>query len=290
MSHNWIIEPVDLQNMQLLKESLHISELLASILIRRGIADPEEARYFLFADRNCLLPPDQIPGLTAAVKRLNEAIEKRHRIAIYGDYDVDGVCGIVILLECLQTLGAQVEYYVPDRFEEGYGLNNAAVEKLAGQGIQLLVTVDCGINSVEEVDRANELGMEVIVTDHHTPEALLPAAQVIVNPRLGAPEKCIDLCGAGVVFKLAQSLGSDLVSKRQLDEWIELAALATIADIVPLRGENRILVREGLASMKNTERPGLLAHLLILYCFWFFVPLLSLGITSDFTGQYSPYF
>ncbi len=261
MSKNWKIEPVDSQTVQLLKGTLHISELLASILVRRGITDPGEAQYFLFADRKDLLSPEEIPGLPAAVQRIEEAIKKKQRIVVYGDYDVDGVCGIVILLECLQALGSQVQHYIPDRFEEGYGLNVAAVEKLASQGTQMLITVDCGINSVEEVARANELGMEVIITDHHTPETILPEATIIVNPRLGAPEKCIDLCGAGVVFKLAQSLGSDLVSKRQLDEWIELAALATIADIVPLRGENRILVREGLASMKNTERPGLKALL-----------------------------
>lgn len=261
MLNNWKIKPVDPQTVQLLKESLHISELLASILIRRGIDDPEEAKYFLLADRKCMLPPEQIPGLAAAVKRLDEAVKKGQKIAVYGDYDADGVCGTVILVECLQTLGAQVGYYIPDRFEEGYGLNYAAVEKLAGQGIQLLVTVDCGINSVEEVARADELGMEVIVTDHHTPEALLPEAKVIVNPRLGAPDRSKDLCGAGVVFKLVQSLGSDKVSERQLDQWMELAALATVADIVPLRGENRILVKEGLASMKRTKRPGLKALL-----------------------------
>ena len=257
----WEIKPVDQKAVQLLQNSLHISELLASILVRRGLAEPEEARYFLNADRKDMQPPEQIPGLTVAVSRLAEAIAKGQRIMVYGDYDVDGVCGSVILLECLQALGAQAEYYIPDRFEEGYGLNYAAVEQLAHQGVQLLVTVDCGINAIREVARASELGMGVIITDHHTPESLLPEAEAIVNPRLGTPDNCTNLCGAGVVFKLVQKLGHQQIPAKQLDEWMELAALATVADIVPLIGENRILVKEGLDSMKGTRRIGLKALL-----------------------------
>jgi single-stranded-DNA-specific exonuclease len=258
---NWKIEPVDQNTVQLLRDSLHISELLASILIRRGIVDPEEARYFLYADRKDMQPPDEIPGLTMAVSRIAEAVEKGQRIVVYGDYDVDGVCGSVILLECLRALGAQAEYYIPDRFDEGYGLNYAAVEQLAHQGVQLLITVDCGINSIREVVRASELGMEVIITDHHTPESVLPEAEAIVNPRLGSPDDCKDLCGAGVVFKLVQKLGHQQIPADRLDEWMELVALATVADIVPLRGDNRILVKEGLVSMKGTRRIGLKALL-----------------------------
>jgi len=256
---NWKIQPVDGQKVQKLQQSLHISEILASILIRRGINDSREARYFLYADRTDLQPPEQIPGLKDAVRRIEQAIEDGQRIAIYGDYDVDGICGTVILLECLQNLGAQVEYYIPNRFTEGYGLNCEAVEKLAFQGVQLLITVDCGINSVQEIARANELGLEVVVTDHHTPESVLPEAAIIVNPHLGAPDKVKDLCGAGVVFKLVQQLGGETTADQLVNEWLELAAIATVADIVPLRGENRILVKEGLKTLRSTSRPGLKA-------------------------------
>jgi single-stranded-DNA-specific exonuclease len=259
--NNWKIEPVDPKTVRQMQDSLHISELLASVLIRRGIVDPEQARYFLHADRKDMQPPEQIRDLTAAVNRLVEAIAKGQKIMVYGDYDVDGVCGTVILLECLRALGAKAEYYIPDRFAEGYGLNYAAIEQLAKQGVQLLVTVDCGINSIGEVARANELGMEVIITDHHTPESFLPKAAAIVNPRLGTLDHCKDLCGAGVVFKLVQKLGHQNIPVARIDEWLELAALATVADIVPLRGENRILVKEGLASMKRTQRLGLKALL-----------------------------
>ena len=256
---NWKIEPVDGKSVQRLRQSLHISEILASVLIRRGIDDPQEARYFLFADRTHLQSPEYIPGLNDAARRIQQAIMGGERIVIYGDYDVDGICGTVILLECLQNLGAKVDYYIPDRFDEGYGLNCEAVEKLASQGIHLLITVDCGINSVQEIARASELGMEVIVTDHHTPESVLPDAAAIVNPHLGAPDKMRDLCGAGVVFKLVQRLGRGIIANQQFNDWIELAAMATIADIVPLRGENRILVKEGLNCLRQTRRPGLKA-------------------------------
>lgn len=256
---NWKIEPVDQEAVQSLQQSLHISETLASILLRRGIDDPEKARYFLYAGWSDLQPPELIPGLNDAVRRIEKAIENGERMVIYGDYDVDGVCGTVILLECLQLLGAKAEYYIPDRFSEGYGLNCEAVEKLAARGVQLLVTVDCGINSVQEIARAHELGLEVIVTDHHTPESVLPEAEVIVNPRLGAPDEMKELCGAGIAFKLVQKLGGRNVSEPQLNQWLELAALATVADIVPLLGENRILVKEGIKRIKHTGRPGLKA-------------------------------
>lgn len=257
----WRVDSIDKSAVEILQESLHISELLASILVRRGITSPGEARLFLYGGQDDLQPPREIPGLIEAADLIRYTLAQKERIVIYGDYDVDGVCSTVILLECLQAMGAEVSYYIPDRFEEGYGLNCEAIKELARQEARLLITVDCGINAVKEIELARSLGIEVIITDHHTPESLLPEAAAIVNPRLGAPDVSRDLCGAGVAFKLAQQLSCGQNIDGMINSWMELAALATVADIVPLTGENRILVKEGLREMKRTRRYGLRALL-----------------------------
>ena len=199
--------------------------------------------------------PFLLPGMQQAVDLLKAAVAEGKTILVYGDYDADGVCAASILLETLHDLGASLAYRIPSRHTEGYGLNADAVRDIA-QKAQLLVTVDCGVSNVEEVALAKELGLTVIVTDHHQPPEVLPAADVVMDPLLG-DYPCPYLCGAGVALKICQALqGMAGVEKR-----LDLAAIATVADVVPLLDENRIIVREGLSRIAATSRPGLKALL-----------------------------
>jgi single-stranded-DNA-specific exonuclease len=220
---------------------------------------PDEARDFLNAGLDCLTDPMLIRGMAAAVDRIRRAIENQEKVVIYGDYDVDGVCSIVLLKECLNRLGCKVDYYVPDRFGEGYGLNKEAIESLARDGCLLLITVDCGINAVEETKYAMDLGMDMIITDHHTPEPIQPSAWAVINPKNDDIKAIFNLAGVGVAFKLACALGTGRITEEEIYEWLDLVALATVADIVPLLDENRILVKYGLRALENTKRPGLRA-------------------------------
>ena len=225
---------------------------MARLLSARGVATAEEARRFLHPDRSQLLPPEALNQLSQASALLRAAAETGNRIVIYGDYDVDGVCASAILYEALKSLGNQPRVYLPDRHREGYGLNIPAVEALAKEA-DLLVTVDCGITSVQEVQRAKELGLTVIVTDHHRHGDTLPPADAVVSPLLGDYPFPF-LCGAGVAWKLALALTGDGALPL-----MELAALATIADMVPLTGENRVIAALGLKRLGATRRPGLRA-------------------------------
>ena len=254
----WEVKNYDYNTAGQISRRLSISPLCAGLLVQRGVKTPEEARYFLHADLKDLQDPFNLTGIEPATDRIKQAIAAGEKIVIYGDYDVDGVCSIVILKQCLEMLGGTVDYYVPERFNEGYGLNMQAVEHLAGSGYSLLITVDCGITSVAEVERAVNLGMDVIISDHHTPPGQLPPTRVIINPKLGSTPELADLCGAGVVFKLCQALCPEYVLDKQ-SSWLELAALATVADIVPLSGENRVLVKYGLMKLPQTNNIGLKA-------------------------------
>lgn len=225
----------------------------ASLLAARGIRTETEARRFLDPSLDDLHDPFLLPGMEKAVSLLRNAIAEGKTILVYGDYDVDGVCAASILLEALHEEGASLAYRIPSRHTEGYGLNREAVQEIARKA-QLLITVDCGVSNVEEVALAKELGLTVIVTDHHQPPEILPAADVVMDPLLG-DYPFPHLCGAGVALKICQALqGMAGVEKR-----LDLAALATVADIVPLQGENRIIVREGLSRIASTARPGLKA-------------------------------
>lgn len=228
--------------------------LVASLLQARGIRTREEAERFLHPDLGQLHDPLRMAGMETAVGIIRRAIQAGSQMAVYGDYDCDGVCASVILLETLEELGASCISYVPDRHQEGYGLNSDAVRSLHARGIRLLITVDCGITNVAEVALAKGLGMEVIVTDHHQLGEQLPAADAVLNPLMGDyPFR--RLCGAGVALKMTQALlGMEAVQRR-----LDAAALATVADIVPLIDENRVIVAEGLRRMEKTERPGLQA-------------------------------
>jgi single-stranded-DNA-specific exonuclease len=249
------LSPYDLSSALALERSLGISHVLSQVLVRRGLSDPEAARSFL--DEPLHHDPAAFgESLTAAVELIRGHLRSRSRIVVHGDYDVDGVCATAILVRALRGLGAEPHWYIPSRLSDGYGLASATVSRLADQGTELLITVDCGITAAAEVRVARSLGIDVLVTDHHAPPAhgVLPDC-TILHPRLaGYPSA--ELCGTGVAFKLAQALGAP-----SAEEDLELVALATVADLVPLTGENRTLVREGLTRLAATRRPGLRALL-----------------------------
>jgi single-stranded-DNA-specific exonuclease len=244
-----------------------LSPLVVQVLYNRGLHDPAAVTAFLaatVADDN----PFKLKGLNEAVARLRQAIRTGEPIAVYGDYDVDGVCATVLLVRVLQSLGGRVREYIPSRFDEGYGLNYEALHKLASQGVRLVVTVDCGVRAVKQIDQAQQLRLDVIVTDHHTVGETLPAAVAVVNPHR---DDCLypykGLSGVGLAYKLAQGLlranqrvrlpttRTDLAE----DDLLDLVALGTVVDLAPLSGENRMLVVQGLARLNAPQWPGLRA-------------------------------
>ena len=240
--------------------------MIAELLVCRGLTDPAQAKNFLDPKLSALHDPELLPGCRAAAERIQAAIAAKRRIVVYGDYDVDGMTGTAILWLCLRLLGGEVTYYVPHRIDEGYGLNCDAVRSLAADGAQLIVTVDCGIASVKEAGVAAELGVELIITDHHEPQSQLPHASVIVHPCLpGGNSPFGGLSGSGVAMKLAwalcqQASGAKRVAPRMKDfllQAVGLASLGTVADVVPLVDENRVLVRHGLESLANAPTLGL---------------------------------
>ena len=245
-----------------------VSPLVAQLLLNRGLAPDSDARTFLDPRLNDLYPPALLPGAREAAQRLAAAIRERRRILLYGDYDVDGITAVAVLWHLLTRAGADVQFYVPHRISEGYGLNTDAIRSIAADGAQVVVTVDCGVTACAAARLARELKLELIITDHHTPGAETPEAAVIVHPSVGGAYPNRDLCGAGVAFKLAWALAQELSgSERVRAEYREflmltalpLAALGTIADIVPLVGENRVIARHGLAALPGAPLPGLRA-------------------------------
>jgi len=266
MGKRWRVVPHDAARIEQLVVSAGVSPVLAQLLVSRGVYDGTEARRFLSASLADLRDPFELPGCRAAVAQIAEALRDSRRITIYGDYDCDGMTAAGILVGILELVGAQVNYYVPNRLEDGYGLSLEAVERLARRGTQTIITVDCGITSLECAERCRELGVQLIITDHHQFGARLPAAAAIVHPRLPGGEYPFgDLCGAGVAFKLAWGLcqelsGAKKVSPRMracLMRALALAAIGTVADMVPLMGENRVLVRHGLRSLQGDPPEGL---------------------------------
>ena len=259
----WQIQPSN-GKAAVLADELKVSPILAQVLFNRQLHQTDTARSFLSPKLTDLIEPESMPGVTEATGRIKDAIENGEKISIYGDYDVDGITSVAILWHLLKMLGAQVDYYIPHRVDEGYGLNNAAVRQLADNGTQLLITVDCGITAVEEVRLANELGMEVVVTDHHQPGSILPDARALVHPLLDAEYTNPNSAGAMVAFKLAWAIanaykkGSQLAP--ELREYLlnatTLAGMGTIADVVDLRGENRVLVGYSLKALDNSNLVG----------------------------------
>ena len=228
---------------------------LSALLRSRGADTEEKARRFLHPALSGLHDPFRMPGMETAVRLIREAVAEKRRIMVFGDYDADGVCAVSILLEALTEEGAQVSFRLPCRQTDGYGLNEEAFREIAGKAA-LLITVDCGISNHPEVALAKSLGLTVIVTDHHQLPETLPEADAVLSPLLG-DYPCPDLCGAGVALKIVQALQG----LHGLEKRLDLAAIATVADVVPLTDENRILVREGIRRIETTGRPGLKALL-----------------------------
>jgi single-stranded-DNA-specific exonuclease len=247
-----VCDPYDVAVAERLCVGLGVSRPVGAVLARRGFADVDEARRFLAADERH--DPLGLPGVAAAAPLILGHLERGSRIAVFGDYDVDGVCSTAMLVRTLRALGGDPVWELPSRFDEGYGLSTAAVERLAARGVALLVTVDCGITAVEQVAVARAAGLDVVVTDHHRPGEELPDC-VVVHPGLGA-YGCPELCASGVVLKLSEALRGD---RDAAEEDLDLAALATVCDLVPLRGENRRIVRGGVTAIARTRKPGLRA-------------------------------
>lgn len=255
----WQFKSFDEDKAQQLQQELKISPLVARLLVQRGIDTTARAQSFLYGELKDLSSPYCLGGMQAALARIKKAMEREEKIVIYGDYDVDGICSIVLLKDCFDQLGYPLDYYVPGRFTEGYGLNLEAVEKLAAQKYSLLISVDCGIKSIREAETAAQIGLDIVITDHHTPGDKIPAVAAIINPRIDGNEKNQDLAGVGVAFKLAQALCQEAKDNIDVYQWLDLVALATIADIVPLTGDNRIFVKYGLRKLAYTGRVGLQA-------------------------------
>jgi single-stranded-DNA-specific exonuclease len=246
------VPPYDLEAALTLERELGVSRVLSQILVRRGLHDPNAAREFIAA--GIAHDPARFAGIERALEVIRAHIAAGDRITIHGDYDVDGVCAAAIMFRALRALGANVGWFLPSRLDDGYGLAMHTVERLAGRGTALIVTVDCAITAVDEVAAARSAGLDVVVTDHHAPRAdgRLPDCPIVHPGVCGYPFE--GLCGSAVAYKVAQALQAPTV-----EEDIELVALATVADLVPLVDENRRLVREGLAALANTARPGLRA-------------------------------
>ncbi|MFN2234334.1 MAG: single-stranded-DNA-specific exonuclease RecJ [Anaerolineales bacterium] len=235
--------------------------VLRQILYNRGYATHEAARQFLLAKPLANSDPFKMWGIPEAAQRIENALRRGERITIYGDYDVDGVTSTALLYLYLSNLGANVTAYIPDRFDEGYGLNSEALSLLKVNGTDLVVTVDCGIRSIQEVEFARALGMDIIISDHHHPGDKIPDATAVIDPKQvldSYPEK--DLAGVGIAYKLASALDIQLENtKSPAEEYLDLVALGTVADLAPLKGENRVLVRRGLEQLKYSQRQGLMS-------------------------------
>ena len=267
MPREWKYCPYDGPAVNQLAQNLNVSPLLAQVLLARGYESADEATAFLNTKLTDLHDPSGLPGITEAVNRITDAIEAGRRITIYGDYDVDGVTSTSLLWACFTLLDAKVDYYIPSRLEEGYGINSDALRSLHEEDPdRLMISVDCGIASVEEAELARSLGLELIVTDHHHIGATLPDAACLVHPRLpGSEYPFPDLSGVGVAFKLAwaicQKLGDGKKATPRMREFLKeavgLTSIGTIADVVPLRGENRAIVRYGLEVLREKRSIGL---------------------------------
>jgi single-stranded-DNA-specific exonuclease len=235
-----------------LAAAIGIEPAVARLLCQRGISDPGLAERFLNPSIDHLHDPSLLADMRAAVDRILAAIARRERIAIHGDYDVDGITSTVILRRALELLGADVVHFIPERLKDGYGLQPAAIERLHADGVALVVSVDCGIRGAEAARRARELGIDLIITDHHEPDAQLPAALAVINPKrrdCSYPDK--DLAGVGVALKLVQSLCRAAQRESWLPGFIKVAAIGTLADVVPLVGENRVIAKLGLDMLSR---------------------------------------
>ncbi|HHT9126502.1 MAG TPA: single-stranded-DNA-specific exonuclease RecJ [Candidatus Brocadiia bacterium] len=275
MDKKWVFLPSNRKLQEEIASSLHISPITAQLIINRGITDVSTAKSFLQPQLSTLGDPMLLPDMDKAAKRIVEAVRNGEKITVYGDYDADGVSATALMVLCLNFIGANVQYYIPERIEEGYGLNRDAILRLKSDGTSIIITVDCGINSYQEARTAQLSGIDLIITDHHEPGAEIPDAFAIINPKLTHrlspiphfPSPITHLSGVGVAFKLAWAIGQHLsLQKRVSPEFrdfltnaLGLVALGTISDVVPLYGENRILTRHGLEYLQHCDSPGIKA-------------------------------
>lgn len=265
----WILPAFNGLVTGVLQQELGVQPLVAAVLAGRGYSDVESARSFLWPRLDSLHDPMLMRDMDQAVRRLRAAIEANQLILLYGDYDVDGTCSIVILKKTIELLGGRADFHIPHRLKDGYGMRSDVIERAAETGVRLIVSVDTGIRANEVVRHANRLGIDVIVTDHHLPEAELPPAIAVLNPNrpdCSYPNK--NLCGAGVTFKLVEALlaASGMAQARQsalLDSFLKPAAIATVADVVPLLGENRVIVQRGLSGLRQVKNIGLRSLLVV---------------------------
>jgi single-stranded-DNA-specific exonuclease len=248
----WQHLPCDDAQAAALASALDLHPTVARLLCLRGFDDPETAQRFLQPSLDHLHDPFKLTGMMAAVERLELAIARRERIAIHGDYDVDGITSTVILRRALEMLGGDVIHFIPERLKDGYGLQPAAIERLRADGVSLIVSVDCGIRGIEAAKKARDLAVDLIITDHHEPDTELPDAVAVLNPKrhdCSYPDKY--LAGVGVALKVVQALCSRAGRQKWLPAFVKIAAIGTLADVVPLVGENRVIARFGLASLST---------------------------------------
>ena len=237
----------------------NISELLTKILVNRGITDDKEIDTFLNPTRNDFYDPYLMPDMDKAVERIIKAINNQEKVMIYGDYDVDGITSITVLKKFLEERGLKTGHYIPNRLEEGYGLNENAIRSIAEQKYTLMITVDCGISGIEEVELANQLGIETIITDHHEQSESLPNAYAIINAkRKDSQYPFRGLAGCGAVFKLIQAISLRLgLEEKEFLKYLDIVCVGTISDIVPLVDENRVIAKLGLKLVAQTRNIGL---------------------------------
>ena len=263
MTKKWQIYQVEEEKIEELQKKYNLNKLLATILVNRGITEEKQIFKFLNPKRNDFYNPYEMPDMDIAVKRIVKAIKNQEKTIIYGDYDVDGITSVTVLKSFLVERGLDVAEYIPNRLEEGYGLNENAVKEIANQGYTLMITVDCGISAIEEVEYANKLGIETIITDHHEPGNELPKALAIVDAkRKDNKYPFRNLAGVGVVFKLIQAIGTELnLDEKEYLKYLDIVCIGTISDIVPLVDENRVIVKLGLKLVEQTRNLGLKAIL-----------------------------
>lgn len=259
MKKKWQVYQANEDQVERLQKEYNLNKLLATILSNRGIIEEEQIRKFLNPKRSDFYDPYEMPDMKIAVDRIIKAIENKEKIIIYGDYDVDGITSVTVLKSFIEERGIKASEYIPNRLEEGYGLNKEAVKMIYEQGNQLMITVDCGISAVEEVDYANKLGLETIITDHHEPGSELPKALAVVDAkRKDNKYPFRNLAGVGVVFKLIQAISMRLnLEEKDYLKYLDIVCIGTISDIVPLVDENRVIVKLGLKLVKQTRNLGL---------------------------------
>src|SRR5918998_3663574 len=265
----WIVREHDAERAASLARVLGVSPILAALLINRGYADERAARVFLFPTYDQLHEPYSMLGMKEAVARLQRAIETREPILIYGDYDVDGTTGTAVLLRALKLLGANAGFHIPHRFTEGYGIQQAALEKAFADGYKLVVSIDCGIRAHEPLHWARNNGLDVIVTDHHLPDKKegAPPAFAVLNPnQAGCPYPDKNLAGVGVAFKLVHALFREHGREAQVAAFMKVVAIGTVADVAKLTGENRTIVALGLKDLAQAANPGLKALIDVAGC------------------------